>query len=440
MIVNLKQLLQHVGSSSLAVEFQDGDPRKPISFSIEQQKKRAKELLRAAVGGDAKALARIHKFGLTANDALKLSDAQIVIAQESGFRKWTDFKTYVEHAALETRSLAAGMPTALDAGKRTLHIRCGHDIMHKLAVAGFVGDYLPFPDPYVMGPVVRTSSLEEFIEIRAQFLSRWTGSPELARSRLQSEYGALKQAKSYERVMLWFEHDSYDQLTFARLLAFFQEPDNRPQELNFVSITGFPGTEIFNGLGQLPPEALRMLWQKFSLVSDEQLRLGTKVWEALTEPSPLDLFHLAEKETPVLPTMAPALWRHLQELPSVKNGLSLTEQLIIQILREKGSMTAARLFGWYTNHYEPLTYLGDTMFYDILQGLAVPKSPAVKIQKAALEPTTWNVSLTDIGNEILSGERDWLKIGEVDRWVGGVHIQSGREAWRIDGDLRPVLQ
>jgi hypothetical protein len=34
--------------------------------------------------------------------------------------------------------------------------------------------------------------------------------------------------------------------------------------------------------------------------------------------------------------MAIALQRHLQELPSRQNGLSLTEQLTLQVLRDKG--------------------------------------------------------------------------------------------------------
>jgi hypothetical protein len=440
MIVNLKQLQQQTSVRSISPEFQVGDPRKPIPLSIEQQKKRAKELLRDARNGEARALARLRQAGLKPGEKIGLSDAQSAIAWENGFKKWTDFKSYAEHAMLETMSIASGMPSAPDAAKRTLHIRCGHDIMHKLALAGFVGDYLPFPDPYVMGPTPKTGTLDEFIEARALYLSRWTGSVDSARSRLQSEYAALEQARSYARVMLWFEHDSYDQLTLARLLAFFQIPKNRPLEINYISITGFPGTEIFNGLGQLPPEALRVLWNQFSEVTEKQLRLGGEVWEALTDTNPVALFRLVESATPVLSTMAPAIQRHLRELPSAENGLSLTEHLALKILSDKGSMNAARLFGWYTNHYEPLTFLGDTMFYDVLEGLAATESPAVKIGKLSASPINWHVSLTETGSELLLCKRDWMEINDIDRWVGGVHISRGKPTWRMGSNLEPVLQ
>ena len=61
----------------------------------------------------------------------------------------------------------------------------------------------------------------------------------------------------------------------------------------------------------------------------------------------------------------------------MENGLSLTEQLTLQILAEKGPMNAARLFGWYINHYEPLPFLGDTGYWLVLLGLANAAKPAL---------------------------------------------------------------
>jgi len=440
MIVNLEQLRLQATARSAFPEFQDGDPRKLVTFSLEQQKKRAKDLLRAVGNGEANALRRYRKVVPQSSEAIQLSDVQFVIARENGFKKWTDFKSYIDQATLEAKSIAAENPTALDAGKRTLHIRCGHDIMHKLAMAGFVGDFLPFPDPYVMGPVPKTTNLEEFIAIRAQYLSRWTGSTESAQSRLTDEYAALRQAQNYDRVVIWCEHDSYDQLILARLLDFFQDRTNRPAEIKLIAISDFPGVEIFNGLGQLPPEALRLLWGQSFTITDAQLQLGIQVWDAVTDTTPCALFNLVESGTPLLPLMAPALQRHLRELPSTENGLSLTEQLILQILSEKGTMNAARLFGWYTNHYEPLTFLGDMMFYDVLEQLAKATSPAVQIQRSSSKPTEWIVSLSDIGNQLLQNRCDWIEINHIDRWLGGMHIISGRQSWRIGSDLEPMLQ
>ena len=170
----------------------------------------------------------------------------------------------------------------------------------------------------------------------------------------------LQLAKNYERVMLWFEHDSHDILVLAKILSVFSDPVFRPANLQFICVTGFPGVDIFNGIGQLPPQALRMLWQQFQPITHEQLKLGKRTWEGITSPTPELLQSLIDTQTLELPPFTPALCRHLQQLPSVHNGLNLTEELSLKIIQEKGAMNAARLFGWYTNHYEPLTFMGDS--------------------------------------------------------------------------------
>jgi hypothetical protein len=118
-------------------------------------------------------------------------------------------------------------PSALDGCTRTLHIRCGHDIMHKLAVAGFVGDFLWFADPYVQGPVPRAASLEHFVRIRASYLEEHHEARD-AFDGLLASYRDLEKARDYEIVSIWMEHDSYDQLVLAKLLDFFSDPTKRP--------------------------------------------------------------------------------------------------------------------------------------------------------------------------------------------------------------------
>lgn len=332
---------------------------------------------------------------------------------------------------------------ALDAGQRTLHIRCGHDIMHKLAVAGFEGDFLWFADPYVQGPVPHTQTLEDFVRIRATYLEEHHGVHDEFDPLMES-YRDLEKARDYELVNIWMEHDSYDQLVLAKLLDFFSEPAKRPQRLRLISVTHFPGVQRFIGIGQLPPEALRVLWNDFEDVTERRLLLGRKAWAALTSPSPEPLLELAKSGTPALPTIAKALERHLAELPSAENGLSLTQQLTLQILAEKGALTAPRLFGWYTNQYEPLPFLGDTGYWIVLRELADAQQPAIRIEARTDTPTEWkqhwHVELLPFGERLLRNDADWLRANTVDRWVGGVHIDSrDSTSWRFErGSARIV--
>jgi hypothetical protein len=70
----------------------------PARPSLEMQHKRAKELLRAAWTSDADALARIRALHPRppAPDALKLADAQLVIARGYGFESWAALKRKIE--------------------------------------------------------------------------------------------------------------------------------------------------------------------------------------------------------------------------------------------------------------------------------------------------------------------------------------------------------
>ena len=446
MIVNLMQLREE-RSVPPAAEFETGDIRRLNPLSIEQQKKRAKELLRAVRSNDADAAERFRRHSpdsLSSQSGPRLSDAQHVIARETGFRKWTDLKTHTDRIRIAQQVTLEGRPSALDRGTRTLHIRCGHDIMHKLAVAGFEGDFLWFADPYVQGPVPRTASLEEFVRIRAHYLDGQRGAGDSFEA-LLSSYRDLEKAREYEVVNIWMEHDSYDQLVLAKLLDFFSDPQKRPPRLRLISVTRFPGVERFIGIGQLPPEALRVLWNDFEDVNERQFLLGKHAWAALTAPTPEALLEIVNTGTPALPTMAKALARHLRELPSVSNGLSLTEELTLRILRDKGAMSAPRLFGWYTNHYEPLPFLGDTGYWSVLRVLADAREPAIRIDERSDAPKewhrNWHVELLPFGERLLRNDADWLKANTVERWVGGVHVDSRAPArWRFDEERECVIR
>jgi ankyrin repeat protein len=70
----------------------------PAHPSLEMQQKRAKNLLHAASSGDANALQRIRALHPTppAADALKLADAQLVIARGYGFESWPALRRKIE--------------------------------------------------------------------------------------------------------------------------------------------------------------------------------------------------------------------------------------------------------------------------------------------------------------------------------------------------------
>ena len=240
----------------------------PFNINFEQQKKRAKELLRDLKTAEHNALERFRQHHpkaatLSTDESVatlpRLSEAQLVIARELGLPSWAKLKTHVETMKAAGQAIHTGK--APDADLKTLHIRCGDDIRQTLPDAGFIGDFLKYSDPYCQGPVIDGP---DFHAIRAEFLSTSYGMhsfDETLTGLQEEDNGLAKAAQEYERVVLWFEHDSYDQLILIRILSLFAQTGS-PKKLEIIDLNHFPGSIKFWGLGQLPPEAIRMVWNR----------------------------------------------------------------------------------------------------------------------------------------------------------------------------------
>ena len=422
----------------------------PFRINLEQQKKRAKELFKACQSGDTCAIERIktnhpgfsQKILIT---SIKLSDAQLIIARELGLSSWAKLKAHTEKMKnyLEQIQSKSSIP---DAELTTLHIRCGTDLKEVLPAAGFTGDFLEYSDPLCHGPV---STDANAIEVRAKFVCEAYGTNfDLTQEKALADFNSaelkLTQAKNqYQRIVLWFEHDSYDQLILARILANFYQK-GKAKQVDLISINNFPGADRFIGLGQLPPEAIRSLWITRKTVTQAQLALGNSIWQALGEASPEPLYELSiSNEINKLPNMAKALQRHLQELPSTENGLSLTEQLILEAINEK-ELTAGQLFSYLMIEKEPLPWLGDIMFLYILESMQkAEKKPFTLLDKD--QNKVWHkqhLIITKTGQQLLKMKIDGLKLNSLERWIGGVQISSETsKCWRWNQQKnRPVFE
>jgi hypothetical protein len=425
-----------------------GASRGAFRIDIDRQRKRAKALQRALRAADPAALARLRAHHPRATEPgagpPRLADAQLVVARELGLPSWPRLKAHADAMERAGRAIASGAP-APDADVPTLHIRCGGDIRGRLREAGFAGDFLEHSNPYCQGPLPAGADLAA---VRARFVADAYGAAmglteAAALDRLRAEEEALARAGlDHPRVVLWMEHDSHDQLVLARCLARFAEA-GAPPILELVSANRFPGSERFVGLGQLPAEALRLLWERRRPLSRADLDHGRRAWDALRDGDPRPLADLARQgarsAAPGLPDLGPALARHLRELPWTSDGLSLTERLVLGILAD-GRQTVGRVFSRLTREVEPMPWLGDVMLLPILEGLARARVPALSFADAppGMPPPSgapWAerpLDLTEAGRAVLAGEADWLSLGPPGRWVGGVRIGPGGAVWRWD--------
>lgn len=311
---------------------------------------------------------------------------------------------------------------------QTLHIRCGSDIEPALREAGFVGAFLDFSDPFCQGPVLDLPP-EEFVASRLDFIvSAYGLDATEAQKKHRLRYARLANAAAYQKIILWFEHDSFDQLILMYLLKHFGGLEEKPA-IELVFVDDFPVEPRFMGLGQLSPDQLKTIYDKREPVGDALFGLGAEVWSALVDVTPVTMVRLAQKDTPIVTKCAQALMRHLKELPAKSSGLSLTEELSLKILAGEGPLTGGKLFRALMLDHEPLPYLGDLMYWYDLGRLV----DGGAITAGAGDWAERELAITDLGRACLKGDADWMDHVKVERYVGGIRVAPEGKIWRRQG-------
>ena len=259
---------------------------------------------------------------------------------------------------------------------------------------------------------------------------------------MKEEADALERWSRYDRIVLWFEHDAYDQTILIRLLDWFADRPGWEGKLHLINIDRFPGVERFIGLGQLSPEQLRTLHGTEQPVTPEQVADATAAWRAYRATDPTATAKFVAEGRRALPYLNAALCRQLQELPWTSDGLSLTERLSLQAVAS-GADTPGKVFHRIMTETEPLPYLGDIMFLWIFRGLAAGMNPAIFLDAGGdpENPFRRPVRMTKIGERLLAGQGG-LGLRPRRRPLDRRHPCDGqRPGWRWDpAEGQPVFK
>ncbi|MEE9383814.1 MAG: DUF1835 domain-containing protein [Nannocystaceae bacterium] len=320
---------------------------------------------------------------------------------------------------------------------RRLHLRCGSDLRDALSCTDWTGDFLEWSDPVCQGPIDAEWGDDTWVRRRAQFLSRGLGgggTPERIAAQLRAQLDALERISRYDEVILWFEHDLYDQAILCRLLSRLRDREGLRGKLQLLSLDRHPDVPRFIGFGQLRPQQLAALRGTERLVRADQFDLAHRAWVALCADDPRNLQQLALQEGGSLPFLAGALTRHLQEFPSLVHGLSLTEALLLRAY-ENGATTPVEAFQQLTASLDPQPFLGDAMCWPIFRRLAEGTRPALSSYRGPREAQC----LTAYGQRLAAGEGDWVRDHGLARDLGGVRLRGKRVPWRWDPDAGALV-
>lgn len=247
----------------------------------------------------------------------------------------------------------------------------------------------------------------------------WDIERSTSNQRFAKDEQRLQSLESYDEILLWFEHDLFDQCILVQLLA--RLPADALAKSSLICIGDFPGIDRFIGLGQLSPEQLKSLLPQAQKLKAIHQRVAQGALKAWLSPDPNDLWALCSEEKCGPLTFLPkAIKRHLQELPSRRNGLGRTDQIILESIHA-GAASGIEAFRCYQQQ-DPAPYLGDLMFWAHLHDLAA--APAALISMQGEFPIE-TLSLTELGQEVLANKRNYMQLqaktpDSLYRWRGGV--------------------
>jgi hypothetical protein len=321
---------------------------------------------------------------------------------------------------------------------RYLHVANGTSVTMTLEAAGVPGLRSIWADPLHDGPVPSGLSDDELREVRG---GAWEGDALAAdpMNDMRRWRQVIAAEESYDELVLWFEHDLFDQLNLIQLLSWIRSHLTGGRPVSLICIGSFPSRSSFKGLGELSPGELAPLLDTRRPVSDAEYVLAEQAWRLFREPTPEGLDDLRRSDTRALPFLARALERFLQEYPSTRDGLSRTERRLLRLAAD-GPMVMHAVFPRMHDD-EDAYYVTDLSLAELVERLSRTSPPLIAFESDRNGGNFWKgaVTLTEAGREVLAGRRDRVACG-LDKWLGGVHLQSAARIWRWDDDLRRVTR
>lgn len=301
----------------------------------------------------------------------------------------------------------------------TLHVTNGDSVVYLFKKAGVVGTHVPWRDVLHEGPVPAGASLEELSAVRGTYLAaRGFGNPIKVLHDFQARDATLRRAREFSEIILWFEHDLYDQLQLAQILVELDTMKLEPGRVSLVQSDEY--------LGSMTADELIALYPKRKTVTQGIFDGARAAWDALRADTPDALLAQAQRDAAGLPHLRAAFHRLCQEFPWRTDGLSRSQRHALQAIAG-GPARIEELFRR-AQAREEAPFLGDLPFEAIVRDLQNGVAPLVEGGDGELTPTAR-------GRSVLAGGEDWLETAPIDRWIGGVHLTS-QTTWRWDDEQR----
>ena len=252
---------------------------------------------------------------------------------------------------------------------------------------------------------------------------------------------AIERHESYDELILWFEHDLFDQLNLIQLLTWIRERLPAAKPVSLVCIGSFPGHPRFKGLGELSAGRAGLAARHAAARSATgKYSLAERAWQAFREPTPEALDDSAPDGHGRAALSSPPLSRGSSRNipgpptdslePSAGSCSWQSRSRSISRRHSHACMTAK------TPTTSPTRRWRNSP--SRLSRTSPPLLTFTPGRMAGRELLQGSVTLTDAGRAVLAGRLDRVAVCGIDRWFGGVHLHG--DAWRWDDQRQRITR
>lgn len=321
-----------------------------------------------------------------------------------------------------------------------LHIVSGHSASGTLRASGVTAaNVIVWFDLLTVGPAIGTS-LEETTQARNRFFRKafksWSPPDEprpilptyIQRNRM------LRRCGEWREVALWFGPAVIEQFSLLQILAAIGEQKLTRTRVSLVTCpTG--------GIPMYRPEEMAAFFSSRSAIPPGQMANARRAWGLYCGSNPMLVLQFAKKHEKSLPILSKALLCQLEQYPSVKNGLSFSEEALLREIEARRN--GVRAVGYVLGNDDNYRTGDDELFQSIFRFLC-SEVPLIETSEKELPLNSFadfrklELRLSAAGVDVLSGKADQIALNGIDRWIGGVHLRGKVVPWRWNADKRSL--
>lgn len=238
---------------------------------------------------------------------------------------------------------------------------------------------------------------------------------------------------------VWAATGNSDQLTISFALHQVVVCGGNVNDVHVVQFEKYPDADQrVRGLGELSPVQLREHPEPRRIPAAE-LAAYRDAWIAVTAPEPAAVSAFGARHPDAPWYLRDAVSKFLRRYPSLSSGLNYWDRQLLEDVKNYGPKASSVLAHTIETMFEDGDLVGDLFMASRLLVMSSPSlpSPLLHFNGNRQHVSRAEVTVTEFGERVLSGEESAFPVNPIDDWAGGVHLSSanGNLWFNDDGQL-----